>query len=173
MAPSAPDTPPDAPRDPREPRREERRLSRSAARLAAVQALFQMEATGADYRAIQREFEEHRFGQVIDEAEYRRPDPEHFRALIRGAVDRQAEIDQMTGRALKETWPLARIDPTLRALFRAGGAELLTCPDSPPKVVISEYVDVAKAFQDDGRAPRLVNAVLDHMARAARPDAFA
>jgi N utilization substance protein B len=154
------------------PGRDERRLMRSAARLAAVQALFQMEATGADYRKIQQEFEDHRFGQVIDEDEYREPDVKHFRALLLGAVDRQAEIDQMTDRALKETWPLGRIDPTLRALFRAAGFELLGQPDTPPKVVISEYVDVAKAFQDDGKAPKLVNAVLDHMARAARPEAF-
>ncbi len=155
------------------PGREERRLMRSAARLAAVQALFQMEATGADYREVQKEFEDHRFGQIIDEDEYREPDVAHFRKLLLGAVDRQAEIDQMTDRALKETWPLGRIDPTLRALFRAAGFELLGCPDTPPKVAISEYVDVAKAFQDDGKAPKLVNAVLDHMARAARPEAFA
>lgn len=155
------------------PSRDERRLMRSAARLAAVQALFQMEATGADYREIQQEFEDHRFGQVIDEDEYREPDVKHFRALLLGAVDRQAEIDQLTNRALKETWPLGRIDPTLRALFRAAGFELLGQPETPPKVVISEYVDVAKAFQDDGKAPKLVNAVLDHMARELKPGAFA
>jgi N utilization substance protein B len=77
----------------------------------------------------------------------------------------------MTDRALVAAWPIARIDPTLRALFRAAGAELVE-GKAPPKVVITEFVDVAKAFFPEGREPKFVNAVLDHMAREARPEAF-
>ena len=94
-----------------------------------------------------------------------------FGKITSSAVNWQAKIDQMTDRALVAKWPIARIDPTLRALFRAAGAELVDS-DTPPKVVISEYVEVASAFFPEGREPRFVNAVLDHMAREARPEAF-
>ena len=147
------------------------RQMKSAARLYAVQALFQMEAAGQSAEAIQREFEEHRFGATYDGDEMAEGDVDLFRALTGGAVDRQAKIDQMTDRALVAKWPINRIDPTLRALFRAAGAELLAS-DAPPKVVISEFVDVARAFFPEGREPAFVNAVLDHMAREAKPDAF-
>ena len=98
-------------------------------------------------------------------------DPALFRAILEEAVNLQARIDQMTDRALVAKWPIDRIDPVLRALFRAGGAELLL-PDTPPKVVITEYVDVARAFFPDGKEPKFVNAVLDHMAREAKPAEF-
>ena len=160
------------PRPPVSPAREERRLQRPAARLAAVQALFQMEASGEDWREIAKEFETHRFGQTVEGDEYREADPELFRALLEGAVDRQAEIDQATHRALVEAWPINRIDPTLRALFRAAGAELRTRKDTPPKVTIVEFVDVARAFFPEGKETGFVNAVLDRMAREARPEAF-
>ncbi|SET84214.1 transcription antitermination factor NusB [Oceanicella actignis] len=171
-APTDAPEPPAAPEDRPDPRLE-RRLARSAARLAAVQALFQMEATGADMRAVQAEFETHRLGQRIDDVEYREADIALFRSLLAGAVTRQIEIDQITDQALVERWPLGRIDPTLRALFRAAGAELLTESRTPHKVVINEFVDVAKAFYPEGKEARFVNAVLDHMARRIRPDAFA
>jgi N utilization substance protein B len=90
---------------------------------------------------------------------------------MRDAVNWQARIDQMTDRALVAKWPIARIDPTLRALFRAAGAELIE-GEAPPKVVITEFVDVARAFFPDGKEPKFVNAVLDHMAREAKPEAF-
>ena len=77
----------------------------------------------------------------------------------------------MTDRALVAKWPIARIDPTLRALFRAAGAEILDA-GTPPKVAITEYIQVAEAFAPDSKEPRFVNAVLDHMAREARPEAF-
>ncbi|MCL4139603.1 UNVERIFIED_CONTAM: hypothetical protein GTU68_030840 [Idotea baltica] len=77
----------------------------------------------------------------------------------------------MTDRALVAKWPIARIDPTLRGLFRAAGAEL-TNSNTPPKVVIVEYVDIARAFFPDGKEPKFVNAVLDHMAHEAKPEAF-
>ena len=87
------------------------------------------------------------------------------------AVDNQAIIDQMTDRALVAKWPIGRIDPTWRALFRAAGAELLE-KDTPPKVVIAEFVQVSDAFSHDGKEPKFVNAVLDHMAHAAYPEGF-
>ncbi|MEM1063973.1 MAG: transcription antitermination factor NusB [Pseudomonadota bacterium] len=144
---------------------------RSAARLYAVQALFQMEAAGQSADAVIREFEDHRFGATYEDGEMAEGDVDHFRGLVGDAVNHQARIDQMTDRALVEKWPIARIDPTLRALFRAAGAELAEGA-APPRVVISEFVDVAKAFFPEGREPKFVNAVLDHMAREAQPGAF-
>ena len=144
---------------------------KSAARLYAVQALFQMEASGQTVDQVKREFEDHRFGAVYDEIEMTEGDLDTFRALMEKAVDDQAMIDQMTDRALVAKWPIARIDPTWRALFRAAGAELVL-KQTPPKVVISEFVGVAEAFSADNKEPKFVNAVLDHMAREARPEAF-
>ena len=143
----------------------------SAARLYAVQALFQMEASKQTVEAIRQEFETHRFGAEYDGITLAEGDVKLFEHLIDSAVNHQAKIDKMTDRALVAKWPIARIDPTLRALFRAAGAEL-TDGEAPPKVVISEFVDVAKAFFPDGREPKFVNAVLDHMAREAKPEAF-
>jgi len=94
-----------------------------------------------------------------------------FRRLMDDAVNLQAQIDQMTDRALVAKWPIARIDPTLRALFRAAGAEIIA-GDTPPKVIITEFVDVARAFFPEGDEPKFANAVLDHMAREAKPQAF-
>jgi len=153
------------------PTREEQRLMRSASRLAAVQALYQMELTGAPWNRVQVEFETHRLGAEIEGDQYREADVTLFRDLLRGAVERQVEIDKATDRALVETWPLGRIDPTLRAIFRAAGYELAARADVPWKVVITEYVDVAKAFFEGGKEPKFVNAVLDHMARELRPEA--
>lgn len=149
----------------------QKRKMRSAARLFAVQALFQMETSGQTVEKITREFEDHRFGEVFDDIEMAEGDVDLFRALLDTAVNRQAKIDQMTHRALVAKWPIARIDPTLRALFRAAGAEFIL-GDTPPKVVITEFVDVARAFFPEGDEPKFTNAVLDHMAREARPEAF-
>ena len=147
------------------------RQMRSAARLYAVQALFQMEASGQGSDEVRREFETHRIGAIYEGEALAEADVDLFRHLLEQAVNWQARIDQMTDRALVAAWPIDRIDPTLRALFRAAGAELVE-GSAPPKVVISEFVDVAKAFFPEGREPKFVNAVLDHMAREARPEAF-
>jgi transcription antitermination protein NusB len=147
------------------------RALRGAARFYAVQALFQMEKSGQSVEAIRREFEAHRIGAEAEGTAWVEADLAHFRRLVDGAVDRQARIDQMTDRALVAKWPIARIDPTLRALFRAAGAELIGV-ETPPRVVITEFVQIAQAFFPEGREPRFVNAVLDHMAREARPEAF-
>ena len=147
------------------------REMKSAARLYAVQALFQMEASGQTCDAVSAEFETHRFGAVYDEDEMAEGDVPLFRRIMSDAVNWQGRIDQMTDRALVAKWPIDRIDPTLRALFRAAGAELGD-PGTPPKVIINEYVEIAKAFFPEGKEARFVNAVLDHMARDARPEAF-
>ena len=149
----------------------QKRKMKSAARLYAVQALFQMEASGQTVDQVKREFEDHRFGATYDEIEMTEGDLDTFRVLMEKAVDDQALIDQMTDRALVVKWPIARIDPTWRALFRAAGAELVL-KQTPPKVVISEFVSVAEAFSADNKEPKFVNAVLDHMAREAQPEAF-
>lgn len=148
-----------------------RRRMKTAARLYAVQALFQMEASGQSADAVRREFLDHRIGASYDGEEMIDGDVDLFVWLLDTAVNYQAAIDQMTNRALVAKWPIARIDPTLRALFRAAGAELRD-PKTPPKVVISQFVDVAQAFFPEGKEPKFVNAVLDHMAREARPEAF-
>ena len=147
------------------------RKMKSAARFYAVQALFQMEASGQMVEQIVAEFETHRFGAVYDDAEMVEGDVDTFRKLMTDAVNHQALIDQMTDRALVAKWPIARIDPTLRALFRAAGAEM-TQSDTPPRVVITEFVDIAKAFFPDGKESKFVNAVLDHMAHEAKPGGF-
>ena len=150
-----------------------KRQAKSAARLYAVQALFQMEMSGQTAEKVMEEFRAHRIGATYEEeGEFAEADLGLFRRLVDEAVNEQAKIDQMTDRALVAKWPIARIDPTLRALFRAAGAELVG-KDTPPKVVINEFVDVARAFYPEGKEASFVNAVLDHMAREARPDAFA
>lgn len=149
----------------------DKRQMKSAARLYAVQALFQMEHSAQTIDDVRTQFEDHRFGAIYEGEEMAEGNLTLFRSLLENAVEAQGPIDQMTDRALVAKWPLKRIDPTLRALFRAAGAEL-TKSNTPPKVVINEYVDVAKAFFPDGREPKFVNAVLDHMAREAKPEAF-
>lgn len=156
------------------PRRkvDEKRQMRSASRLYAVQALFQMEHSGQSVDKVAVEFMDHRFGLAqIEGEDMAEGDVDLFRRITDEAVNWQARIDQMTDRGLVAKWPIARIDPTLRALFRAAGAEFVAT-ETPPKVIINEYVDVARAFFPDGKEPQFVNAVLDHMARQARPDAF-
>ena len=150
----------------------EKRQMRSAARLAAVQALYQMEIAKDSMTKVRSEFETHRFGMEIDGEQMREADVELFRQILDDVVARQAAIDQMTDRALVDRWPLGRIDSTLRALFRASCAELQDQNGAPPKVIITEYIDVAKAFWPESKEPGLVNAVLDIIAREQRPDAF-
>ena len=149
----------------------QRRKMKSAARLYAVQALFQMEHSKQTVESVRAEFLEHRFGAVYEGQEMLDGDMTLFDSITESAVNYQAPIDQLTDRALVAKWPLGRIDPTLRALFRAAGSELRAA-ETPPKVVITEYVDVARAFFEDGKEPKFVNAVLDHMAREVQPDAF-
>ncbi len=154
------------------PKHEDRRLMRSAARLGAVQALYQMEMTGVGWRSAQLEFEAHRLGQVVDEAEYRAPDLPLFREILRGVVERQGELDRRIDSVLAKEWPIARIDPILRATFRAAAYELTARADVPARAAIVEYVDVARAFFDQGEESRFANGVLDALARQLRPGEF-
>ncbi len=153
-------------------KQDDKRRQKSAARLYAVQALFQMEASGTGINEIIEEFLAHRFGADVDGDQFEEGNPDHFRGIVENALTHQAKIDQLTDKALVEKWPINRIDPTIRALFRAAGAELVAL-ETPPKVVINEYVDIARAFFPDGKEPKFSNAVLDHIARAIKPEAFA
>lgn len=141
---------------------------RAVARLAAVQALYQMEVSGGGARDIIKEFELYRLRQEVDGQTLRAADMSWFDGLVSGVVNHQRDIDKAIDQALKSGWPLARIDVTLRALLRAGVFELMHRPGVPAKVVISEYVEVAKAFFS-GDEPRLVNGVLDRIGRTERP----
>lgn len=149
----------------------QKRKMKSASRLYAVQALFQMEHSGQTSDAICAEFLDHRFGADYDGTQFAEGDSDLFQQTVANAVNHQAQIDQLTDRALVAKWPIGRIDPTLRALFRAAGAEMIL-REAPPKVVISEYVDIASAFFPEGKETKFVNAVLDHMAHDALPDSF-
>ena len=149
----------------------QRRKMRSASRLYAVQALFQMEHSSQTIDIVRVEFLNYRFGETYEGAQMEDGDIDHFTRVLEDSVNYQAQIDQQTDRALVAKWPLGSIDPTLRALFRAAGGEMRDM-SIPPKVVIKEYVDVAAAFFPDGKEPSFVNAVLDHMAREERAAEF-
>ena len=148
-----------------------KRKIRSTTRLYAIQALFQMEQLGLSTDEVVEEFVVHRFGEEHDEGQLSDGDDALFKSIVESAVNYQAYIDQLTDRALVKKWPIARIDPTLRSLFRAAAAEI-TQIKTPPKIVITEYVALAHAFFTDGKEPNFVNAVLDHMAREACPTEF-
>lgn len=149
----------------------EKRKIRSTTRLYAIQALFQMEQLGQSTDEVIEEFVVHRFGEEYEEGQLSDGDEALFKSIVESAVNYQAYIDQLTDRALVKKWPIARIDPTLRSLFRAAAAEI-TQIKTPPKIVITEYVALAHAFFTDGKEPNFVNAVLDHMAREACPTEF-
>ena len=149
----------------------EKRKIRSTTRLYAIQALFQMEQLGLSTDEVVEEFVVHRFGEEYEEGQLSDGDEALFKSIVESAVNSQAYIDQLTDRALVKKWPIARIDPTLRSLFRAAAAEI-TQIKTPPKIVITEYVALAHAFFTDGKEPNFVNAVLDHMAREACPTEF-
>lgn len=144
---------------------------RGVARLAAVQALYQMDLGGAALPDILAEYEAHRLGKELDGEQYRDADAAFFREIVSGVVADQRTLDPAIDGALASGWPLARVDATLRAILRAGAFELAGRPDVPARVVISEYVDVAKAFFE-GEVPAMVNAVLDALARKLRPAEF-
>jgi N utilization substance protein B len=141
---------------------------RGAARLAAVQALYQMDVGGATLPAVVAEFEAHRLGCELEGEQLRPADAAFFRTLVGGVVEMQRRIDPIVHAHLPPTWPLTRIDLTLRAILRCGAFELLERRDVPARVAISEYVDVARAFFEADE-PGLVNGVLDAIAREARP----
>lgn len=140
---------------------------RGVARLAAVQALYQMDVGGAPLSSVISEFTAFRLGKEIDGAQYRDADEQWFKKNVSGVVEDQKFLDPFIHTALTEDWPLKRIDSLLRAILRSGAYELLRRKDVPAKVIISEYIDVAKAFFEDDE-PGLVNGVLDRLAHELR-----
>ena len=152
------------------------RRQRTASRLAAVQALFQSEQAQDNAETVIDQFVRHRLGELPGTGgfeEGRVPDAEVtlFARIVRGAVAQQDTIDRMLAEALPVDWPLGRIDPVLRAVLRAGSAELAMSEGAPARVVINEYLDVARGFFTGGE-PGMANAVLDRLARLLRPAEF-
>lgn len=141
--------------------------ARSAARLAAVQALYQMESSGEDSRTIVGEFIAHRLGGELDGDQYIQADQEFFGDLVMGVGQRLKDIDTLVEDAVSPGWTVKRLERIMRALLRAGTYELLARPDVPTKVIIDEYIDVAHAFFNE-REPSFVNGVLDRLSQVIR-----
>ena len=144
---------------------------RGAARLAAVQALYQMDLAGTGLNEILAEFESHWLGGEVEGAQYRPAEAAYFRDIVGGVVREQTRLDPLIDTALSRGWPLKRIETVLRAVLRAGAYELACRADVPARVVIAEYIDVAAAFVDDEETG-MVNAVLDQLAHQLRPGEF-
>ena len=142
---------------------------RGAARLAAVQALYQMDIGGTGVLEIVAEYEEHRLGRELDGDTYLKADASWFRSIVSGVVRDQRKLDPMIGAALQDDWALSRLDSTVRAILRCGTFELVERKDVPIAVIVTEYVEIAKAFFEEKDEPKLVNAVLDRIARQVRP----
>ncbi len=145
---------------------------RKAARLAAVQALYQIELSGTGVEAAIGEFVKHRFGEEVDGAQFVAADPQLFADIVRGASHRRPEVDGLLSGALDAKFPLERLEMLLRAILRAGAYEVFAHTGTHPRILISEYVDVAHAFFA-GREPGMVNGVLDNVARKVRAEELA
>ena len=144
-----------------------RSRSRSAARLAAVQALYQQEMEGTPVPRLLREFHEHRLGARIEDAQYVEAEQSFFDDIVSGVDARRDEIDAKIAGKLADGWSLERLDRPMRAILRAGAYELIARADVPVGSVINEYVDVAHAFYDK-RESGFVNGLLDAIAKDAR-----
>ncbi|MGP8231808.1 MAG: transcription antitermination factor NusB [Methylovirgula sp.] len=144
---------------------------RAAARLAAVQALYQMEVSGKGLVETQVEFESFWIGNEIEGTQYNEAEIVFFRDVLSGVLAEQGPIDRAIDRTLDKGWPLVRVDAVMRAILRAGSYELLRRKDVPARVVIKEYVDVAGAFFARDEAG-MINAVLDALARQFRAEEF-
>jgi N utilization substance protein B len=146
---------------------------RGAARLAAVQALYQMDLTSAKLMEVVTEFENYRLGKEVDADSgpdvYRESDPQWFRAILSGVLASQKKIDPIIQNTLPSDWPLSRVETLLRSILRAGVWELLAKKDVPAKVIINEYLDVTKAFFEEDEY-KLVNGLLDRVARKHREE---
>ncbi|MGZ3198536.1 MAG: transcription antitermination factor NusB [Croceibacterium sp.] len=144
-----------------------RSRARAAARLAAVQALYQHEMEATAQARLLNEFHQHRLGREIEDEQYAEADVDFFDDLVIGTLARRQEIDALLSERLAKDWSLARLDKTMLQILRVGSYELLARPDIPIGTTISEYVDVAHAFFDD-REAKFVNGVLDAVAKAVR-----
>lgn len=145
--------------------------ARMAARIASVQALYQMDIAGTGVGEVVHEFTTQRFPAADGEDVIAKADPVFFAELVRGVVRRQRDLDQPVDEMLATGWRLVRIDAILRAILRSGSYELLERHDVPGRVVINEYINVAHAFFDEDE-PRVVNGILDRLARKYRPSEF-
>ena len=148
------------------------RERRSAARLGAVQALYQMDLSGSDVGETLAQFSSRASGENFEDGQCGEADYRHLKDVVDGVVREQKAIDPAVDKILDKAWPLHRLDTTVRAILRAGAYELMFMDRVPAKVAISEYVDVADAFFGP-EEPRFVNGVLNHLARQARPKEFA
>lgn len=146
------------------------RRARTVARLAAVQALYQMELAGEGVESVVSEFRNHRFDADIEGQPLAEADEAWFSEVVHGVVASQRAIDEAVKARLASNWKMERLDATLRALLRCGAWELREKADVPREIVIDEYVELAKAFFDDAEA-KFVNAALDGVARDVRPKA--
>lgn len=144
-----------------------RAQARSAARLAAVQALYQQQMEATPLARLLNEFHQHRLGMEIDDAQFAEAEVDFFDDIVSGVDARRAEIDALLAARLAEGWSLARLDKTMLQILRCGAYELIARVDVPAAAAIDEYVDVAKAFFDD-REAKFVNGVLDAVARDVR-----
>jgi len=144
---------------------------RSTARLAAVQALYQMDMAGTDLNEVIEEFRNHRLGRELDGERYGVADARFFRDVLEGVVEQQRTLDPLLSERLAEGWRLSRIDSILRAILRAAAYELMRREDVPAKTVITEYIDITHAFFE-GDEPKAVNGILDRLAHSLRAKEF-
>ncbi len=154
-----------------EPKGERKANRRGAARLAAVQALYQMDVGGTGINEVLAEFESFWIGSEVEGEQYLPAEGAFFRDVVSGVLRDQKELDPLIDDVLSRGWPLARVEAILRAVMRAGAYELQHRKDIPGRVIISEYVDVAHAFVERDETG-MVNAVLDQIGRQYRPDEF-
>lgn len=146
-----------------------RQERRAAARLAAVQALYQMDVAKKGINEILAEFESHWIGQEVEGDQYNPAEVAFFRSILEGVLAEQVRVDVLVDGALQQGWPLRRVEAVLRAILRAGAYELLLRKDVPARVAIVEYTDIAGAFFE-GDEVGMVNGVMDSLARRLRPD---
>ena len=151
--------------------RAKRSASRTAARLAAVQALYQMDMAATDANQVIREFLDHRLGEAAETSGADATDGAYFEDIVLGVVKQQRTIDPVLDAHLAEGWHLSRIDSILRAILRSAAYEITMREDVPTKVIINEYLDIAHAFFD-GEEPKVVNGILDRLARVQRAQEF-
>ena len=142
---------------------------RTAARLCAVQALYQMEMSGGSAEHTITQFLDYRIGEVVDGFDCRKTDTAMFGRIVRGAKLNQQQLDELIAGSLTEDWTLARLDKILRVTLRAGAYELLYAPDVPVRVILNEYVDIAHSFFE-GAEPGLLNGILDRIGHLLRAD---
>ena len=146
-------------------------VARSAARLGAVQALYQLDLAGTDVGEVLAQFSSRAAGDAFDEGQCGPADFPFLKEVVDGVVREQRTIDPALNRLLDSGWPLARLDATLRAILRAAAYEIMFMENVPARVAITEYLDVAHAFFDE-QEPKLLNGVLNALARQRRPDEF-